>query len=256
MKAKTLTYLVLLCAFPAARTSSAPSGDEFYRNVVDQMTALIVDLTPPKHLLEEETVKTGKEFDVNRYFAVLRHLSPPPECVLDYVYFYQTEGGEPILYVRRTNEPPYRTYSDFKKANGPVALAKARFDYTDGIRVDDTAEGFFQLVVLRILGSRFYQWWHAGYNDYRVVCDRAGFDNILAKSVPQKSVAAWGEKAAAITFEPKVEMEANVVRVRVVVFTKWGGFLREAYTISRAFPHRVMEKQSEVLLPYDCGFVF
>jgi hypothetical protein len=41
-----------------------------------------------------------------------------------------------------------------------------------------------------------------------------------------------------------------------VVFTKWGGFLRVTFTISRDFPRRVFDAEAETLVAYDCGVMF
>jgi len=42
----------------------------------------------------------------------------------------------------------------------------------------------------------------------------------------------------------------------VVIFTKWGGFIEEIYTISREAPHRVLEIQNTTLLQYNSAVTF
>jgi len=184
-----------------------------------------------------------------------------PGYLLDYVYFYQGIGGEPIIYTRQKEQPPYRTYSEYLNSfrpTPPESPWEIQFNYMDSIRVDDTEEGFFQFIVLRIMGNQFYQYWHAGYNDHRIICDRAGLEAILSEpnefgyiiSLPVQI------RARLLKVEPIIEFSDDAVTVQVIVFTKWGGFFRRSYTISRDFPHTILEEKTETLVPYDCGVRF
>ena len=56
--------------------------------------------------------------------------------------------------------------------------------------------------------------------------------------------------------EPLVKLTDNSVLVEIIVFTKWGGFYRWTYTISRSFPHTILDVQTENLVEYDCGIMF
>jgi len=51
-------------------------------------------------------------------------------------------------------------------------------------------------------------------------------------------------------------LTGDIAIVEVITFTKWGGFYRETYTISREVPHRIMDIKQENLVPYDCGIAF
>jgi hypothetical protein len=121
--------------------------------------------------------------------------------------------------------------------------------------VDGTAEGYFELVVLSIVANQFYLYWHALYNDKKVVCDREAVEAVIEELSTNMSTEVKRE-ALGLDFEPRVEFEDEVVRVRVVTFTKWGGFFQEEYTISRSFPHLILEHEEEQLVPYNCGVVF
>jgi hypothetical protein len=55
--------------------------------------------------------------------------------------------------------------------------------------------------------------------------------------------------------EPTVTLTHDSAIVEVVIFTKWGGFFRRTYTISRSFPHTIDMKE-ENLVPYECGIMF
>ena len=55
---------------------------------------------------------------------------------------------------------------------------------------------------------------------------------------------------------PTVSTGEQTAEVRLVVFTKWGGFLRWTFTIDRNSPHRILDVKEEILVPYDCGVMF
>ena len=59
-----------------------------------------------------------------------------------------------------------------------------------------------------------------------------------------------------VSIEPVVTLTAETVTVQVTTFTLWGGFYRQTYTIQRSFPHTILDKQEEQLVPYDCGIMF
>jgi hypothetical protein len=63
-------------------------------------------------------------------------------------------------------------------------------------------------------------------------------------------------KALELDLEPRVELSGDVAVVRVVVFSKWGGFREETYTINQDFPHAILDYETKTLVPYDCGIMF
>lgn len=223
-----------------------------WQDTLKQMAALTRDLAIPDHLLQEDAARTGEEFDVNEYFTVLTHLSPEPGYVLDYVYYHDSLGGEPIIYARREGESPYATALDYREARGDP-FGESRREYLEHIVVDGTAEGFFELVVLAIQGEQFYLDWHANYNDLTVLNSRE-----MAEAVIEANglTAEQEGEALQIDFQPRVEFDHGTARVRTVLFTKWGGFFEKVCTISRDFPHQMLECETEELVPYRCGIVF
>ena len=56
--------------------------------------------------------------------------------------------------------------------------------------------------------------------------------------------------------ESLVNLTDDSATVQVVIFTKWGGFYRLTYEISRSFPHTILDVKEENLVPYDCGIMF
>jgi hypothetical protein len=235
------------------------------QQTVADVAALWTDLPIPEHLLEPDAVKTGKEFDANAYFSVLDHLSVQPGYMLDYVYDYNGSGGSPVIYARSEAQDPYLTFSEYYTDTiGDLPWEEwyevSRFEYLDHIQVDDSAEGFFQYVVLRKMGTQFYLVWHANYNDDRIICDQGLLEELVASlAEPEFGLALSPElqdQARALDLAPRVEIGEDAVEVRVVIFTKWGGFIEERYTITRSFPHKVTKEETETIVPYDCGINF
>ncbi|MBU0495452.1 MAG: hypothetical protein KKA73_22755 [Chloroflexi bacterium] len=130
----------------------------------------------------------------------------------------------------------------------------------DDVQADGTAEGCFELVVLQTMGAQFYQYWHAGYNDTVIVCDRAGLAAVFAATdefLNGRTVAFdVRQQAQTLDFTPTVTFRGDTVFVRVVTFTKWGGFIEEIYSMNRDLPHRLSIVDGKVLVPYDCGIMF
>ena len=222
----------------------------------------------PDHFRPEEPAeitRTEGDFDVNAYFGVLEHLSMEPGYVLDYLYVYDGMGGYPFIYARPSDSLPYASRDEYvasvtEEGQAPDENRAYSEDFLEHIVVDDTREGYFQLVALRIMAKQFYLYWHAGYNDTRLVCDEESLERTLSSAdsafegggLPS-SVA---RKARKIDLEPTVEfLDDSTALVRVVTFTMWGGFAEVRYTISRQFPHTV-SSEAETLVEYDCGVSF
>ena len=200
-------------------------------------------------------------FDINQYFTVLKHLNMEPGYALDYVYLLSGNGGRPVIYARGADSEPFSTYSDFLAAKGtgqrddPMASG----DKVPGERIwtDGTAEGFFEWVVLQIIGGQFYLFWHAGYDDVKVICDTAAFESLVSELARSEPLSPEAEREARrIDFTPTVRFEDTQVTVRVVTFTKWGGFAEQTYTLSREPPVTIIAKGGRGLVGYDSGMRF
>jgi hypothetical protein len=201
---------------------------------------------PPQHLLDSG-IKHGDEFDVNQYFTVLPHISMSGEYVLDYIYISESLGGSPLLYARPESQAPYASVEDVP-ANTQLP------DFREYLDIEDVEHGYFEYVVLYTMASQFYLDWHALYNDTEIVCNKDEVNAILADI----SLDIPGQvKARAMTnIEPAVQLVGDNAIVEVLTFTKWGGFYRQTYTISRSFPHTIIDTRSENIVPYDCGIAF
>jgi hypothetical protein len=223
------------------------------RALVDGMATLKSGMEIPKYFLTDNPAKQGGEFDVMQYFDVLDHLSMQPGYLLDYVYHYDGMGGYPVLYTYPTGQPPYITETGLDAGGGDK-------NYLENVQVDDTPESYFQFALLALMGNQFYLDWHANYNDAQIVCDRASVDKIIANldgSFGQRIPAASQVRAKLLlNVEPSVILGEQTVEVRLVTFTKWGGFYLKMVTISRSAPHTIQAIQDKLLVPYNCGVMF
>jgi hypothetical protein len=242
-----VTWVVVLSvACGPIFSSTPPSAD--WQSTVDELSVLQDNLKIPEHFMEENAARTGEEFDVNEYFDILDHLSMESGYVLDYVYCYDGMGGFPRLYARLEDQPQLLKCGDFRGDRG---------DYLAHIQTDDTEEGFFQFILLQVVAGQFYLYWHAGYYDDAVICDRDTIDSIVsAERGCEPFSARQKREARAIDPAPIVEMGDEVVTVKIVTFSKWSGFTQETYEIDRSFPHAIRDSSSEVLVEYECGIVF
>lgn len=210
----------------------------------------------PFHLMMLGGIRWRTDFNVNQYFTVLNRLSPEPGWNLDYVYAYNRLEGEPILYARQTWRVPFLNYAAYRNA-GLETDGREQLEFLRHVRADGTSEGFVQLAVLHIMAEQFYLFWHACYNDVRIVCDRGQLDTLLAKQdLFKKPTAEEKQTALAVDLKPVVEIRDGSVRVRLLTWTDWGGLYRKTFTFSKAFPHELEKMEEENIVSYNCGILF
>jgi hypothetical protein len=256
MKKPTILLLLAAFAFSPACQFLVPSRAGTMISDCAQIVSRMSGLQPggiPEHL-STTGAKQGDEFDVNQYFDVLTHISMQEGYALDYVYQNDSLGGYPLLYPRPVDQAPYVSTADI-----PQNMAWP--DFQEFVDVEDTEQGYFEYVVLDIMANQFYLFWHANYNDSLIVCNRQQLYDIVA----QVSSGDFGntmeadQQAKARTLKnipPIVRLTGDSAVVEIVTFTKWGGFYRQTYTISREVPHTIIDIQPENILPYDCGVAF
>jgi hypothetical protein len=278
--ATILLLALCACAGGGDHTTTGPPGTSSGETIVppgtvaeaqamvDAFTAARPSGNPPRHftVARGDFVRDAGDFDVNAYFNTFTHLSVEPGYVLDYLYRFDGMGGRPFIYVRASGQTPYASFDAYAaavpredaSATGNRAYAQ---EYLDHIRVDDTAEGFFQLATLRLMDDQFYQYWHSGYDDTTVVCDKAGLERTMTAAGSafnlRRLPSSVQKQARKLDLSPAVTLgDGTSVSVRVVTFSKWGGFVGHTFTISRAFPHAFLADQNETLVKYDCGVQF
>jgi hypothetical protein len=45
----------------------------------------------------------------------------------------------------------------------------------------------------------------------------------------------------------------DTVEVSILTFSRWGGFMRDKFTISKTFPHKFLKHEFKSIVFYDCG---
>jgi len=197
----------------------------------------------------ENLEQAGEKFDVNEYFTILTHLALEDGYGLDYVYFSPGGDGFPNIYAKLEENPPFATHSEYEDAGFE--------NYLSHIQVDGTPESYFELALLSIMGEQFYLAWHAEYNDREVVSSPYRLKEIIERLNEEyiPLTKEQQEDVLQLDVTPRVKFVGDKALVRVVVFTKWGGFYERIYTIDRNFPHKMVDEDVQ-LIPYMCGVVF
>ncbi|HEU0292701.1 MAG TPA: hypothetical protein VFR47_08185 [Anaerolineales bacterium] len=256
MKKQKTFLLPIILVFSLSCQFLFPAREGTIISACTDIVKALRDLQPgeiPQHL-QDTGVKIGNEFNANDYFNALTQISMQEGFVLDYLYQSDFLGAFPMLYVRPEGQPGYASLKDIPPGTDLP-------DYHDHIVIEDVEQGYFEYVLMEIMAGQFYLYWHASYNDTRIVCNRDEADAIIADI----NAGDFGmefdasQKARARTMkdiEPLVKMTTDAAMVELVTFTKWGGFYRRTYTISRSFPHTILNVEEENLVPYDCGIMF
>ncbi|QRN82847.1 hypothetical protein JR338_10545 [Chloroflexota bacterium] len=259
--------LVGLIFMMTACTSSSPQSDNSTESPDWQATVTAFrDFVRGQNLTDDDIVNDipdpQGDFDPNELLEYLPHLHLKPGYTLDYVYFEGAISGEPFLYVRRITDPPldnawaYLDQSEeCEQGANPTACHYWYFIETDG-----SEEGYFELVLLKMMGGQFYLFWHSCYDDVEIVASEERLielvnsigrdDSSIELTETQKREALKIDPTPQITFGP------GRVKVRVVWFTHWGGFTETIYTISTHSLTKIIPSFSRALVKYDCGIIY
>jgi hypothetical protein len=253
----TLTSTPETMSLPTASLNGdqATSVQRDCRYVIDQMHAY----------------KLLEDFKPNMYFSFMKHIRMQEGYVLDYVYYSDGMGGLPVVYARKESDPPFNSYDEFLASYGEESGDERSYnlsmphgsDYLEKIVVDGTAESYFEFLTLAWLGDQFKLEWHGMYNDYKFMCDYSDMKYVY----DSMSIFDYGEEkfllpadvefnAQFIDYTPRVSVNAENVLIRLVMFTKWGGFNELYYTVGRDDPMDVQDSQINSILEYDCGIAF
>jgi hypothetical protein len=64
------------------------------------------------------------------------------------------------------------------------------------------------------------------------------------------------QKAREADLEPIIRLEDDRAQVQIVLFSQFAGFYRAHLTVSRSFPHKVINYNLDNFAPYDCGILY
>lgn len=260
----------VMAAFTACHGETSQS-DFAAQEIVDAFVAL---QPSADHKQLAEIMRGGaitNRFDVNQYFTVLSKLRSDTGYVLDWVYWNRGIGGLPVLYARETKASPFTSfekYAVYATNPPPTEVSSAasggerfQFGYVDRLRVEDSPEGYFQLVVLRLLGNRFHMFWHEYYNETFLVCSKSAWESLLQREKkrgdpydpPPPSFTAAADK---LDFTPRVQIGKEKAEVKVTTYSPFRGLNLYSFVIARQFPHRILRHTETNLLNHTQGFVF
>lgn len=208
-------------------------------------------------------------FNPNEFFTVLRSVSVNDGYILDYLYSINGVSGFPVLYGRKVSAPPLPSAEllDFLTSTNSFPQ-DSYLPWQHIIRTDGGEQGYFELELLRILGSRFYLYWHSNYNDTMPVCSQEGLERLLSNNrnfrlsgfdKNYRVPAEFMEQARALDVRPVVLKGESRTSVSLTYFTNWGGFFKTHHTFSTDFPHKTIETDAPFgknILFYDCGISY
>jgi hypothetical protein len=202
--------------------------------------------------------------------------------VMDYVETGDYSGSRPLIYVRKVDNKRFASYEEYAAYQENAVQIENSYDlvgfvmYGDKrelgnkVRIDGTSEGYFEYVILQMYGGQFNLGWHANYDDALIICDQDAIENTLKTSSsgfselfdiisPGKGNMVYMEmmaKAKFIDFQPVINIGEEMVIVKVITFTKWGGFIQYTFTINKDYPHTIIKVTKRVLIDYQCGISF
>jgi hypothetical protein len=232
--------------------------------IVNSITGLHIEANAglPKHLMKEGAERKPTDFDVMRYFDILKHISPPKGYTLDYTYAYAGGNGRPHLYLHTTNDAPFKTHAEYEKAMGGWRkAAESSEKLSSRLCLDNSAESFFEQVVFEMLAGQFYLSWHANYNDIMIVTTKKDlvriFKKIDAADFGRRLTKKDKDIALKCDLTPRVfRLDNDTAEVSVVMFSKWRGLYRITKQVSITYPHVFTGFSCEQLMTYNCGVMF
>ena len=239
-------------------------------------------IKPPEHFFNDTLYRLDNEFDPMNYFKILKNIRIEPGLVLDYIFFYDTAGGTPLLYTRNSYSKPFTTleqYKDSLNVELPEMSMKPKQLFYDKLFIEDSKDGYFEFAIIKIMGGQFYQYWHSLYNDTTIVCnisaakrllkemyDEAIRFNELSRGSSYLNVDTLNKHTdeyykailndiERIDFEPKIALFSDTALIKVIVFSKFGGLFEKTFLISRKYPHEIIQDNTIRILYFSVGYV-
>lgn len=269
---KGIAALAILCLLSSCspyiegQLAAKPTPTELaqaWQANIDQISALLESQRIPQHLLEEKPVLRGDEFDIMSVFDVLDHISMAEGYQLAYVYKYDPMGSYPRLYAYSTEETPFISaveyYTEQRECSSMKDAPASCYPHMRYVVADGSELGYLQWVLLFATGEQFYLHWHANMKDTAFIATSEALDELVTQltenALGDPLDKEQAEKAKKIDPTPQVTIEDETVTVRVVWFTKWGGFFETEHVLTRTFPHTILKTSKRNLLSYDCGIM-
>lgn len=170
-----------------------------------------------------------------------------------------------MVYARKTSSAPFQSYAELLKSFGEeiegersYGQLRHKYDYLEKMQLDKTPESHFEFTVLAFQGDQFYLWWHGLYNDLKILCDSNDLQYVNAdmQSFDIEFPQDVKDRIEKIDFSPVVIVGESEVTVRMITFTKWGGFFENVYVMDKDNPIQLLDVQFNPIIEYDCGINF
>ena len=204
----------------------------------------------------KDIFNTKDRVNVNDYFSVLDHLSIESGYTLDYYYVLaENFMGWPKLYARPIEQTPLPNQS-FEPYTEESKTPVDQGSWVQHIQIDDSKLGYFEFILLYTMGDQFKLFWHAENNDYTVICGPSALEKEIKEHNIDEQVPDFLENAKKFRFEPKVVFKENFIEIQVIGFESWGGLSKSTFTLSRSFPHTILERVDETLVECPCGVIY
>ena len=239
---------------------------EACRPMMDDLYMLKSGLKVPDHYTSGEVAQRQEaDFDPNSYFDVFTRLHMSEGYSLDFLYFADELGGLPLVYARETTSEPYESYFDLLSTHDEeyggersYGSLRHRYDFVEYVQIDQSPESYFEHVILAILADQFYLYWHGLYNDTIIFCDESDmervYDELNAFDVEFPDEVSSGLDQ--IDFRPSMIIGDETVSLRIVTFSKWGGFYEQIIVLDKENHTQLLDVQFNPLIEYDCGILF
>jgi hypothetical protein len=132
--------------------------------------------SPPEEFLNGKITNPHdvRAFDINRFLEVFDRINIQSGYELDYVYTFDGQGGEPLVYAREVNASPLTSpdeyYERFSLSRHDMLLGEEAthddsFPYLAHLQFENIPVGCFQFALFCMTVRRFYLFWHSNYND-------------------------------------------------------------------------------------------
>lgn len=242
---KLITLIKLICIILLASTMGCHMhrSDQLYdaKKAISELRALHEreDKEHPCRLAVKviPLFKLDK-FNPNEYFKILTHIKPQAGSVLDFVYY--NDSGQPILYLRKTDEPLNITYPEFKSRYGDTYKKYSEAgEIAELLDLDGTNESYIELILFREYAGKFHQC-HIWCGTLKVSAEYKR-EKMIEKCLKPNEKLPSEEPVFAVE-----RIDTDTVLVSRTQFSAYSfEYYRGTYQISKSIPHRITFTEGE-----------
>lgn len=237
----------------------------------DEFVSKIVAMQDSARLINVDHMMTLdiKSFDLEKYIAAFDKLDLRDSIEKAKIHYYGGWlDGCPIIYMSDGEDLDYIDWESF-----------AKYDLVNYFEVEDSPEGYFQLIVYKIIGQRFALYWHSNYGEVHIVCTAERLNKIyelMGKRLGKRKVD--DPLVYERDYTPKFAINKDSCTISVYTFSPFGGLLlntfsvkrsspyysfwpfdnlyRHDYTVKKSVRHTITILEQKWILKYHCGILF